>query len=219
MNTVPLFILFAVVFGNDGADAANGRHRDNQPFAHQRTQRCTDGAGADLEVSADKPPLSVAMVLGDEEDRVPEAMTTINSMLTFRTCPIHLYMLVDRNSRSKLSGVIHGFHTHRALTFTFVDLPDNVTLVTDGMDSTFRAKFTLVKASVERLLPTDVDHLVVTDIDVLWVGDICDAHGEIDAYLDWHPSSPLGGMLRRTTSTGPLKFQMTTPIASQARSV
>ena len=65
-----------------------------------------------------------------------------------------------------------------------MDLPDNVTLVTDGMDSTFRAKFTLVKASVERLLPTDVDHLVVTDIDVLWVGDICDAHGEIDAFAD-----------------------------------
>jgi hypothetical protein len=121
---------------------------------------------------------------------IEQAAAALNSLLYFRSCPIHAFMVTDAAAAAALRhhAPWNGADAHPHFTWSLVQLPANPHDVTDGVSSPFRGH-ALLKCAMDRLLPANVDRVVVTDLDVLWTGDVCDMHDEMDV---WHPSAFVG---------------------------
>lgn len=121
---------------------------------------------------------------------VEQAAAALNSMLYFRSCPVHVFMVADRAAAAALQrhAPWNGAEEHAHFTWSLVELPKNPRDVTDGVSSPFRGH-ALLKCAMDRLLPATVDRVVVSDLDVLWTGDVCDMHAEMDT---WHPDAFIG---------------------------
>lgn len=112
-----------------------------------------------------------------------EATAAVNSLLYFRSCPVHVFVVADRAGRDALTrrSPWNGADDHAGFTWSLIDQPADPADVTDGVTSSYRGR-ALLKAAMDRLLPATVDRVVVTDVDVLWTGDVCDVHADMDAW-------------------------------------
>lgn len=135
-------------------------------------------------VDANKKEIFVSMIVSGDTGRIEEATAALTSMLYFRTCPIHIYMLTD-DSNLRLMMQRHPWNettTHDHLKVSYLALPDHPEDVTYGVTNDFYAKYSILKATMDRLIPNTVQRLVAADIDVLWVGDVCDIESEFDSW-------------------------------------
>ena len=149
---------------------------------------CSNAARVDVR----KTKVNVAMLLHGDGGHIEEATAALASLLHFRTCPLRLYMIADDVNRHKMAAASPWNETHLwpHLDVVYVPLPADPTTVTRGVNHSFRSKYAILKASLDRLIPDDIEHLVVSDSDLLWVGDVCDAVSE---FASW-PEGALFGL-------------------------
>jgi hypothetical protein len=146
---------------------------------------------SETRVDATKKELSVSMVVSGSAGHIEEATAALTSMLYFRTCRLHIYMLTDdANLRLMMQRPPwNETGAHSLLKVSYITVPDHTENVTFGVSNTFHAKYSILKATMDRLIPGTVDRLVAADIDVLWVGDVCDIESEFDG---WHQDAFIG---------------------------
>lgn len=121
---------------------------------------------------------------------IEEAAAALTSLLYFRSCPIHAFMVADRAAAAALQrhAPWNGADAHDHFTWSLVELPEDPHDATDGVSSPFPGH-ALLKCSMDRLLPANVDRVIVSDLDVLWTSDVCDIHDDMDT---WHDDAFVG---------------------------
>jgi hypothetical protein len=121
---------------------------------------------------------------------IEQAAAALTSLLYFRSCPVHVFMVADRAAADALRhhAPWNGADGHAHFTWSMVELPDNPHDVTDGVSSPFPGH-AILKCAMDRLLPKNVDRVIVSDLDVLWTGDVCEIHDDMDT---WHDDAFVG---------------------------
>lgn len=166
---------------------------DRHPGNASESPACPKAAPVDIA----KKRVNVAMLLHGDGGHIEEATAAFASMLHFRTCRLHVYMMTDAVNRHKMASTPPWNETHLwpHVGVTYVPLPADPQTVTRGVGDLFKSKYAILKASLDRLIPDDIEHIVLSDSDLLWVGDVCDTESE---FASW-PESALFGLAPEQT--------------------